>query len=135
MASLTRPDRLHAGTHHTVDTGSSTLIRSDYDRLLDIDVAIMRVMEKLPSTVEEFIQSDLLRVWPFIISRSIGEAANGISPEFQKQHTIIPWKDIIAMRHLLVHQYFGIDLNEVWNTARQDLPRLKQQISVILNGE
>ncbi|PKL70645.1 MAG: hypothetical protein CVV30_04670 [Methanomicrobiales archaeon HGW-Methanomicrobiales-1] len=64
--------------------------------------------------------------------RVIGEAANGISVEFQEQHHGIPWKDIIAMRHFLVHQYFGIDLDEVWSTAQQDLPQLMQQISLIL---
>jgi len=62
----------------------------------------------------------------------IGEAANSISPEFQKQHREIPWKDIISMRHLLVHQYFGIDLEEVWNTTQKDLPHLKQEIDRIL---
>ncbi|MDP2797634.1 MAG: DUF86 domain-containing protein [Methanoregula sp.] len=88
--------------------------------------------KKLPSHKEEFIQSDLLQVWILYHIQVIGEAANGISPEFQKQHQKIPWKDIIAMRHLLVHQYFGIDLDEVWNTAQQDLPRLKQETSLIL---
>jgi len=39
------------------------------------------------------------------------------------------------MRHLLVHQYFGIDLDEVWNTAKQDLPELKQKITRILEQE
>jgi len=47
-------------------------MRSGYDRLLDIDVAIMRVMEKLPSTVEEFIQSDLLQVWALYHIQVIG---------------------------------------------------------------
>lgn len=39
------------------------------------------------------------------------------------------------MRHLLVHQYFGIDLDEVWNTAQKDLPDLKRKISVILENK
>ncbi|MCU0630831.1 MAG: DUF86 domain-containing protein [Methanoregulaceae archaeon] len=64
----------------------------------------------------------------------MGEAANGISPQFQKQIQTIPWKDIIAMRHLLVHQYFGIDLDEVWNTTQQDLPHLRHEISLILKN-
>ena len=107
-------------------------MRSDRARLLDIDEAVQRIMEKLPSTKEEFIRSDLLQVWVLYHIQVIGEAANGISPEFQKQHLEIPWKDIIAMRHLLVHQYFGIDLDEIWNTAKQDLPKLQQEISRIL---
>jgi uncharacterized protein with HEPN domain len=107
-------------------------MRSDHERLLDINEAIQRILEKLPSAKVEFIQSDLLQVWVLYHIQVIGEAANGISPGFLKQHQTIPWKDIIAMRHLLVHQYFGIDLDEVWNTAQQDLPRLKQEISLIL---
>ena len=38
------------------------------------------------------------------------------------------------MRHLLVHQYFGIDLDEVWSTAQQDLPKLQQEILLILKN-
>ena len=38
------------------------------------------------------------------------------------------------MRHLLVHQYFGIDLDEVWNTVKQDLPKLQQEIVLILKN-
>jgi uncharacterized protein with HEPN domain len=107
-------------------------MRSDRDRLVDINEAIQRVMEKLPSAKEEFTRSDLLQVWILYHIQVIGEAANGISPEFRKKHQKIPWKDIIAMRHLLVHQYFGIDPDEVWNTAQQDLPRLKKEIDRIL---
>jgi uncharacterized protein with HEPN domain len=109
-------------------------MRSDRDRLLDINEAIQRIFEKLPPGKEEFIQSDLLQVWVLYHIQIIGEAANGTSPEFQKQHQTIPWKDIIAMRHLLVHQYFGIDLDEVWNTTQQDLPPLKQEIALILKS-
>jgi len=39
------------------------------------------------------------------------------------------------MRHLLVHQYFGIDLDEVWNTAQKDLPVLEREIYVILENK
>jgi uncharacterized protein with HEPN domain len=108
-------------------------MRSDQDRLRDINEAIERIADKLPCEKEEFIRSDLVQVWVLYHIQIIGEAANGITPEFQVRHPKIPWKDIIAMRHLLVHQYFGIDLEEVWNTARNDLPRLKKEISLILN--
>lgn len=106
-------------------------MRTDQDRLLDISEAIQRITEKLPPDKNEFIRSDLLQVWFLYHIQVIGEAANSISPAFQQQHGEIPWKDIIAMRHLLVHQYFGIDLDEVWNTVQHDLPLLKQEISRI----
>ncbi|MFA4850007.1 MAG: HepT-like ribonuclease domain-containing protein [Methanoregula sp.] len=110
-------------------------MRTDHDRLLDINEAVQRIIEKLPSAKEEFIRSDLLQVWALYHIQVTGEAANSISAEFQKAHPEIPWKDLIAMRHLLVHQYFGIDLDEVWNTAKQDLPLLKQKITRILEQE
>ena len=107
-------------------------MRSDQDRLLDINEAIRCILGKLPLTKEEFIRSELHQVWALYHIQVIGEAANGISPEFQAKHPEIPWKDIIAMRHLLVHQYFGIDLEEVLNTVKQDLPKLKKALEKIL---
>ncbi len=62
----------------------------------------------------------------------IGEATAGFSRDLRERHTDIPWTDVVAMRNVLVHQYFGIDLEEVWNTVQDDLPRLKGKIEVIL---
>jgi uncharacterized protein with HEPN domain len=107
-------------------------MRSDRDRLRDIREAIHRIQEKLPASKGEFTGSDLLQVWVLYHIQVIGEAANGVSPGFRKEHPAIPWQDIIAMRHLLVHQYFGIDLDEVWNTAKHDLIRLEKEITTIL---
>ena len=52
--------------------------------------------------------------------------------QFQKEHPEIPWKDTIAMRNLLIHQYFGIDLDEVRATACNDLAILQKTITKIL---
>jgi len=62
----------------------------------------------------------------------IGEAASKLTPPFRKTHHGIPWPQIIKMRHVLVHDYFGIDLAEVWAAVVRDLPTLKKQISNIL---
>lgn len=107
-------------------------MRTDRDRLRDISDAIERINDKLPRDKAEFIRSDLIQVWVLYHIQVMGEAANGVSAEFRNRHKEIPWKDIVATRHLLVHQYFGIDLDEVWNTTQQDLPRLQQQIRQIL---
>ncbi len=107
-------------------------MRTDLDRLRDILEAVNKIGEKLPGSRDDFARSELLVVWTLYHIQIIGEAANGISPDFQETHPAIPWKDIIAMRHLLVHQYFGIDRDEVWNTAKHDLPRLGHEIQRIL---
>ena len=61
----------------------------------------------------------------------IGEAVKHLSKTVRSQHAHIPWQDIAGMRDMLVHQYFGIDLDEVWLTARDDLPALKIDIQRI----
>jgi uncharacterized protein with HEPN domain len=107
-------------------------MRSDRDRLSDMIEAIRLISEKLPRTKDEFAGSDLLQIWVLYHIQIIGEAANGISSTFRSSHPSVPWQDIIAMRHLLIHQYFGIDLDEVWNTAKTDLPHLELEIKKIL---
>ncbi len=54
----------------------------------------------------------------------IGEAATRISKESRALHPEIPWADIIAMRNRLIHAYFDIDLDRVWDTVTDDLPPL-----------
>jgi uncharacterized protein with HEPN domain len=54
----------------------------------------------------------------------IGEAANQVSEETRTQLPGLPWADMIAMRHRLVHAYFEINLDILWHTVRQDLPPL-----------
>ena len=62
----------------------------------------------------------------------IGEAASQLTPAFRKTHQQVPWLQIIKMRHVLVHDYLGIDLAEVWAVVERDLPTLKKQISRML---
>jgi uncharacterized protein with HEPN domain len=49
-----------------------------------------------------------------------------------EQHPEISWRDIIDFRNLLVHEYFRIDLNLIWQIVERELPNLKQQINNIL---
>lgn len=54
----------------------------------------------------------------------IGEAASTVTTETRILHPSIPWRDIVAMRNRLIHVYFDIDLDRVWDTITDDLPRL-----------
>jgi uncharacterized protein with HEPN domain len=64
----------------------------------------------------------------------IGEAASGLTLEFRQQHASIPWQDIVSMRNRLVHAYFDIDLDRVWDTMIEDLPRLLSDLQRIVKA-
>lgn len=59
----------------------------------------------------------------------IGEAASKLSEEFRAGHPELPWRQIVGMRHRLVHDYFGIDLEQIWRTVQSDLPDLLTVLS------
>lgn len=65
----------------------------------------------------------------------IGEAAKNISPQLRKEFPDIPWKATAGMRDKIMHHYFGVDYEAVFETIRVDLPVLKQGIGAILAGE
>ena len=65
----------------------------------------------------------------------IGEAANGVSSVIQNRYPGIPWRDIIGMRNRLVHVYFDVDLDLVWDTIRTDLPPLIVELERVLGAE
>ena len=58
----------------------------------------------------------------------IGEAAYRISPATRESLPDVPWKDIIGMRHRLVHAYFDINLDILWQTVQRDLPPLISEL-------
>ena len=65
----------------------------------------------------------------------LGEAAARIRPETRNRYPQIPWMDIIDMRNRVVHVYFDIDRDEVWDTVTKDLPPLIEQLEIILKNE
>lgn len=61
----------------------------------------------------------------------VGEAASRIPEEFRDQHPNIEWRKIIGLRHRIVHDYFGVDLEIIWIILQDDLCRLEEQIRTI----
>jgi uncharacterized protein with HEPN domain len=58
----------------------------------------------------------------------IGEAVKNIPESVRKQNTTIPWRNIAGMRDIVVHEYFDVDLNYAWETAKVGLPKLKREL-------
>ena len=63
---------------------------------------------------------------------AIGEAAKGLSDDLKSRHTHIPWRQILGMRNILVHDYSEISIQRVWETIERDLPSLTHTIDVML---
>lgn len=64
----------------------------------------------------------------------LGEAAKNLPAEFRTQHPQVPWRLITGMRDLLIHAYFRVDLDQLWQTVERDLPPLESQLKTILDS-
>jgi uncharacterized protein with HEPN domain len=107
-------------------------VRNDRERLEDILGAIAQIEKYTLEGKSAFDQERLLQdgvVHQIVI---IGEAVRAISPELRKQNSNLPWAEIVAMRNLLVHRYYEVNLEIVWLVVEQDLPDIKEKIESIL---
>jgi len=65
----------------------------------------------------------------------ICEAANVVSADFREKHSQIPWKKMIGLRNRLIHGYFDVNLDIVWDTVEEDLPPLVADLEKIIPPE
>lgn len=109
--------------------------RTDELFLYDIRLCCRKVSEYLDGVSEDvFSQNPMLQDAVVRNIEIIGEAAKGLSPELRNQNSQIEWREITRMRDKIVHHYFKLDLEVVWQTASIDLPALALQIEPILAG-
>lgn len=111
-------------------------MRRDQQRLLDMLEALDSVANMVIQRNEsEFIADETLCYAVAQRLTIVGEAASRVSTEVRDQYSSVPWADIIALRNILVHQYFGIHWPLVWQTATDHAPALRHQIAEILTLE
>ena len=82
---------------------------------------------------EEFMQNEVLKR---ACSRSleiIGEATKNLTADFKKKHKDIEWKKISGLRDKIIHYYFGVNWDILWDVIKKRLPDLKRQIENILH--
>jgi len=109
-------------------------MRSENERLIDILEAIERIEKYASRGKHAFEEDELIQNWMVNHIPTIGEACRVLPSDFQALYSDVPWADIIGMRNLLVHHYFGIDTDAVWSVVERDIPELKFKIQTILNN-
>jgi uncharacterized protein with HEPN domain len=110
-------------------------VRDDREWLADIHEAITNMEKYALRGRDAFLQEELIQVWMRYHFQILGEAARNISGHLKEEHSDIPWSKIIAFRNMLIHHYFGIDPEVVWDIITRDLPPLKGQVEAILQRE
>lgn len=105
----------------------------DRARLEHILSAIDRIISFVDERkIEEIRKDDVLYYAVVKNIEIIGEAAYMLTPNFREAHPQTPWKIIVGMRHFLVHGYYEVAPEEVWNVVEKDLQPLREQIESYL---
>jgi uncharacterized protein with HEPN domain len=94
-------------------SGGNFSVKSDRERLLDILEAIQLIEKYAAQGQKHFEESDLIQNWMVHHIQIIGEAATRLTQGTRSAYSKIPWTEIIGMRNILVHDYFGIDTEAI----------------------
>jgi len=96
------------------------------DAIDDIETSVKKLSKKEFKRIKDTKDATVRRI------EIIGEAAKNVSNELKKKHPEIEWAKIAGARDVMIHAYFKVDLDIVWNIIKKDLPDLKKKIKTIL---
>jgi uncharacterized protein with HEPN domain len=83
-------------------------------------------------TYEEFLSSRLLQDAVIRQPEVMGEAARSLSADLQNEYPAIPWRQMISLRNRMIHAYFNVNLQIIWEIIQGDIPNLKQDMMRVL---
>jgi uncharacterized protein with HEPN domain len=107
-------------------------VREFRNRLQDILDAIAQIEIEHAKGKAAFEASQLIQVWMVHHLMIIGEAVRAIDPSVRQRYPSIPWRQIAGMRNVLVHDYFRVNQEIVWETVEKHVPPLKAEIEGLL---
>ena len=81
---------------------------------------------------EDLEKNEMLALSLVRLLEILGEAANNVSEGFRREHPGIPWGNMVGIRNRLIHGYFDVDLDIVWDTVRKDLPPLLKDLEKLV---
>jgi len=83
-------------------------------------------------TKEKFLKAKMMQDAVMRKLEVIGEAVKNLPLSFKKKYSKINWKEIAGMRDILIHEYFGVNINIVWNTVKKDIPKFKKEMEGVM---
>lgn len=109
-------------------------IEKDLFRLGHIQDCISKIQElvSLLETYDQFEEKWIEQHAMIRLFEIMGEASNHVSEHIKKQYPEVAWKEMKGMRNFMTHEYFGLQLDTIWETAVNDIPVLKNQIRQII---
>lgn len=106
------------------------------DFLIDIAKEIENLEKFLYGLQFEDFKKDEKTTYACIRSLEIiGEATKHVPDEIKKKYPKIPWKHMAGMRDILIHDYFGVDVNVIWKTIKEDIPEVKLLFKRIMEDQ
>ncbi len=110
-------------------------MKDDQVYLRHILDAVEKIETYLGSQTYEFFSNNDMMIDAVVRELEIvGEATSHLSNQLRASHPEIPWRDAIDMRNFLIHEYFGVRTHVVWDTCKEDLPKLKKLIDDLIDG-
>ena len=98
---------------------------------------ILKAMNKIGNYIhgvryEDFVDSDIIIDAVIRNFEVIGEASKNVPQDIQNEHSHIPWKRMIGLRNIMIHQYSDVDLSIIWKIATENIPETKPLIEKLL---
>ena len=100
--------------------------------IMDALVQIEHYMDNVSH--EEFFSSRLLQDGVIRQLEVMGEAARNLSEDLRNEHPEIPWRQMVGLRNRMIHAYFNVDLQIIWEIVQGDIPDLLQKMKQILDA-
>jgi uncharacterized protein with HEPN domain len=107
--------------------GDKIRLQHIYDAILEIESYLVN------KEFSDFLANSMMKFACIKQIEIIGEASNHISDDTKSKFSQIEWSQIVGMRNVFVHEYFGVDSSLVWEIIKNDVPDLKVKIKAIID--